>query len=407
MKNLLPVEIIKHFPILGQKIHGQPLVYLDSAASTQKPRQMLDALQNFYTRDYANIHRGAYELSLRATTRFEEAREKVQRFINAAHSDEIIFTRGATESINLIAASWGATYLKSGDEIVLTTLEHHANIVPWQRLREKSGIVLRVVPITPEGDIRLEDIKAAFSPRTKLVTVAQVSNALGTVLPIQEIARLAHAQGALILADGCQAAGHGPVDVQALGVDFYTFSGHKLYGPTGVGVLYGKREILKAMPPYQTGGDMIASVTFEKTTFKDPPHRFEAGTPAIAEVVGLGAAIDYLNTIGMQAVADHEAALLKETTARLQGIKGLHIIGTAPQKAGIISFTLDGIHPHDIATILDNHGVAVRAGHHCAQPLMDALGLAATARVSFGIHNRPEDIDALERALKSAQEIFA
>ena len=395
------------FPLLAQETHGKPLVYLDSGASAQKPRVVLDAMQGFYERDYANIHRGVYALSVRATEKFEGVRGIVQRFINAAHEEEIVFTKGATEGINLVAASWGRTFLKAGDEIVLTQLEHHANIVPWQLLRDQIGIVLKIVPITPEGDVRLEDVRAALSPRTKLVAVAHVSNALGTVLPVKDIAALAHAQGALILIDGCQAVSHLPVDVQDLDADFYVFSGHKLYGPTGIGVLYGKRALLQKMPPYQGGGDMIASVTFAKTTFKDPPWRFEAGTPPIVEAIGLGAALEYVSGIGMATLAAHEHDLLTYATEKLGTIDSLRIIGTAPQKAGIISFVMDHAHPHDIGTILDRQNVAIRAGHHCAQPVMDALGLPATARASFGLYNTRDDIDALVRAVDKVREIFA
>ena len=394
------------FPILSEQVHGKPLVYLDNAASAQKPRAVLDAMQHFYEHDYANIHRGVHALSQRATDAYEAVRGTVRRFINAAYDDEIVFTRGATDSINLVAASWGRAFLKKGDEVLITGLEHHANIVPWQLLREQIGIKLRVAPITPKGDVRLEDIRKALSPRTKLVSVAHVSNALGTVLPVEEIVRLAHENGALALIDGCQTVSHRTVDVHALGADFYVFSGHKLYGPTGIGVLYGRREILKSMPPYQGGGDMIASVSFNETTFREPPYRFEAGTPPIAEVIGLGAAIDYVSAIGMERIARHEAGLLAEATKKLQAIKGLRIIGTAPHKAGIVSFMIEGIHPHDIGTILDQEGVAIRAGHHCAQPLMEALGLVATARASFGLYNTPAEIDVLVSAIKKAQEIF-
>jgi cysteine desulfurase/selenocysteine lyase len=397
----------RDFPILTQNIHGHPVTYLDTAASAQKPRMVMDAMQRFMENDYANIHRGVHELSMRATDKYEAVRGTIRRFINAAHDDEIVFTRGATEAINLVAQSWGRTFLKSGDEIILTTLEHHSNIVPWQMLRDALGIKLRIVPITPEGEIRIEDMKAAFSPRTKLVAVAHVSNAIGTVLPIAEIIKLAHENKALALIDGCQAISHMPVDIRELDADFYAFSGHKLYGPTGIGVLYGKRDILKTMPPYQGGGDMIASVSFDETTYKDPPHRFEAGTPAITEVIGLGAAIDYISTIGLTRIARHENELLDYATEKLRAINSLKIIGAAPKKAGIISFTMQGAHPHDIGTILDRQGVAIRAGHHCAQPLMEHLGIPATARASFGLYTTKADIDALVAALKKVQEIFA
>jgi cysteine desulfurase/selenocysteine lyase len=344
---------------------------------------------------------------VRATDMHEASRERVRRFLNAAHADEIIFTHVGTEGFNLVTTSWGRTFLKKGDEIVITALEHHANIVPWQLLREETGIVLRVVPVTPEGEVRIEDVKAALSPRTKLVAVAHVSNALGTVLPVAEIIALAHKHGALALIDGCQAVQHMPVDVQALDADFYIFTGHKLYGPTGIGVLYGKRDMLQKMPPYQGGGDMIASVTFDKTTFKDPPHRFEAGTPPIVEAVGLAAAIDYISTIGLSRIARHEAELLAYATEKLRAVNSLKIIGTAPQKAGVLSFVMENAHPHDIGTILDRQGIAIRAGHHCAQPLMERLGLTATARVSFGLYNTKEEVDALAKALDKVREIFA
>lgn len=397
----------KDFPILAQEVHGHPLVYLDNAASAQKPRMVIEAMSRFMENDYANIHRGVHELSIRATDMHEKARETVRRFLNAARAEEIVFTRNATESINLIAAAWGRKNLKQGDEIVITALEHHANIVPWQMLREEKGIVLRVVPITPSGEVTLESVKKALTPRTKLVSVAHVSNALGTVLPVAEIIELAHKQGVLALIDGCQAVSHMPVDVRALDADFYVFSSHKLYGPTGIGVLYGKYALLEAMPPYQGGGDMIASVSFEKTTYKEPPHRFEAGTPAITEAIGLAAAIDYVSTIGLNRIARHEAELLGYATEKLRSINSLKIIGTAPGKAAIISFTMEGAHPHDIGTILDRQGIAIRAGHHCAQPLMEHLGLAATARVSFGLYNTKEEIDALAAALNKVREIFA
>jgi len=397
----------KDFPILDQQVHGHHLVYLDSAASAQKPKQMMEAMQHFMERDYANIHRGVHELSVRATEKYEAVRGTVRRFINAEYDDEIVFTKGATEAINLVAQSWGRKFLQAGDEVVITTLEHHANIVPWQMLRDALGIKLKIVPLTAEGGVRAEDVKAAISPKTKLVSVAHVSNALGSVLPVHEIVKLAHGSGALALIDGCQAISHMNVDVRDIGADFYVFSGHKLYGPTGIGVLYGKREILKEMPPWQGGGDMIASVSFAETTYKEPPHRFEAGTPPITEVIGLGSAIEYVSTIGLNRIAKYENALLAYATEKLRAINSLRIIGTTKEKAGIISFTMEGAHPHDIGTILDRQGVAVRAGHHCAQPLMEALGLTATARASFGLYNTMEDVDALAAALKKVQEIFA
>ena len=400
------LELKKDFPVFGQKIHGYPLVYLDSGASAQKPRHVIDALTCFYETDYANIHRGVHELSMRATDAYDKARGVVQKFIGAAHEDEIIFTKGATESINLVAATWGRDNLREGDEIVLTQLEHHANIVPWQMLRAQTGCVLRVVPIQPNGDVLLEDVLAALNAKTKLVSVAHVSNALGTILPVEEIIKAAHEKGIPVLLDGSQAVSHRAVDVQKLDADFYVFSGHKIYGPTGIGVLYGKRAILRDMPPYQGGGDMIASVTFEETIYQEPPMRFEAGTPPIAQVVGLAAALDYVSNIGMDKIAAHEDALLAYATQVIGEMKGVRLIGTAPRKAGILSFVMDGIHPHDIGTILDSHGIAIRAGHHCAQPAMEALGLAATVRASLGLYNDEADINALAVGLFKVQGIF-
>lgn len=401
-----PAEKLRaDFPALDQMIHGKKLVYLDSAASAQKPLQMLEAMERFYRKDYANIHRGLYSLSERATRAYEAARATVRRFINAAHDHEIIFTRGATEAINLVASSWGAQ-LQTGDEILVTALEHHANIVPWQLLAGR-GIKLVPVPITDTGEVTPQAVAAAMTPRTKLVAVAHVSNALGTVLPVAEIINLAHARNIPVLLDGCQAICHMPVDVQALDADFYVFSGHKLYGPTGIGVLYGKADILAAMPPYQGGGDMIDVVSFEGTSFAAPPLRFEAGTPAIAEAVGLAAAIDYVSTIGMNRIAAHEADLLAYATAQLQHIPGLGIIGTAPEKAAIISFVMEGAHPSDIGTLLDQHGIAVRTGSHCAQPLMQRFGLSGgTVRASFGLYNTHGDVDRLVAALHQVREML-
>jgi cysteine desulfurase/selenocysteine lyase len=396
----------KDFPILAQSIHGHPLAYLDTGASAQKPRQVIEAMTRFMENDYANIHRGVHELSQRATNAYEAVRPRVQRFINAEFEDEIVFTHGATEAANLVAQTWGRKLLKAGDEIVLTALEHHANIVPWQMLREQKGISLRVVPVTPQGEVRIEDIKAALSQKTKMVAFAHVSNVLGTILPAKEIIALAHEAGALAVIDGAQSISHMPIDVRDLDADFFFFSGHKLYGPTGIGVLYGKRDILKLMPPYQGGGDMIASVSFAGTTYKAPPYRFEAGTPPIVEVIGLGAAIDYVSALGMQNIADYENEILAYATERLSEIKGLRIIGTAANKSGIISFVMDQAHPHDIGTILDRQGVAIRAGHHCAQPLMEHLGLVATARASFGLYTTRGDIDALVGAVEKVKEIF-
>ncbi len=394
------------FPILAERVYDKPLVFLDSAASAQKPQCVIDAVAHCYTHEYANIHRGVYWLSERATQAYEGARVKVQRFINAASEREIIFTKGTTEAINLVATSYGGASLKAGDEIILSHLEHHANIVPWQLLRERVGVEIKVVPIDERGNFLLEEFEKLLSPRTRLVAVTHTSNALGTITPVDEIVRLAHAQGALVLLDGAQSVVHGPVDVQALDVDFFAFSGHKLYGPSGIGVLYGKADILSAMPPYQGGGDMIRRVTFEKTEFADIPGRFEAGTPHIAGAYGLAAAIDYVTAIGMEAIAAHERDLLEYATGRLQEINSLRLIGTADHKAGIVSFELDGIHAHDIGTILDREGIAVRVGHHCAQPLMDHFGIAGTVRASFGLYNDKADIDALVQALGAVREIF-
>jgi cysteine desulfurase/selenocysteine lyase len=401
------VEAIRRdFPILSQSERGKPLAFLDSGASAQKPRAVIDAMTELLQTGYANVHRGVYGLSQRATDRYEAVRETVRAFIHAAHEDEIVFTRGATESINLVAQTWGRANLKAGDEILITALEHHANIVPWQMLRDQMGIVLRVVPVTPEGEVRLEDFRAALSPRTKLAAFAHVSNVLGTVLPVKEMAALAHAAGARVLIDGCQAVSHMPVDVCAIDADFYAFSGHKLYGPNAIGVLYGKRAILADMPPYQGGGDMIESVTFEKTTFKEPPYRFEAGTPPIMEVIGLGAAIDYVNAIGIERIERHEAEMLAYATAKLSKINSLILVGTAKHKAGVLSFVMKDAHPHDIGTILDRQGVCVRAGHHCAQPLIESLGLPATVRATLGMYTNKADIDALIEGLEKVREIF-
>ena len=366
------------FPILSRTVHGKPLVFLDSGASAQKPSAVIDAMTRCYEAEYANIHRGVYELSAKATEAYEGARARVQRFVNARSPAEIVFTKGATEAINLVAASWGGAFLREGDEVVLSVLEHHANIVPWQLLRERTGIVLKVVPVDETGTFPLDEYAALLGPRTKLVALTHVSNALGTVLPVAEIVRIAHAQGSLVLIDGAQGIVHRPVDVQALDVDFYCFSGHKLYGPGGIGVLYGREALLAAMPPYQGGGDMIERVTFERTTFAPPPARFEAGTPPIAAAVGLHAALDYLAPFDPAAVAAHEHDLLAYATERLGALNGVRLYGTAPEKAAIVSFTMDGVHPHDVGTILDRAGVAVRVGHHCAQPLMDSLGIAGT-----------------------------
>ncbi len=402
------VEAVRRdFPILARAVHGRPLVFLDSAASAQKPTQVLDAVRGVYEQEYANVHRGAYWLSERATDSFEGARETVRQFINAADRREVVFTRNATESINLVAASYGRTFLQPGDEIVITEMEHHSNIVPWQFLRDEKGIVLKVAPVSDDGVFLLDEFERLLGSRTKLVALTHVSNVLGTVVPVEDVVKLAHDAGAKVLIDGCQAVMHMPVDVQALDCDFYVFSGHKFYGPSGIGVLYGKADLLNAMPPYMGGGEMIKTVSFERSTWADLPHKFEAGTPAIAQAIGLGAAIDYVNDMGLDSIGAHEADLLRYATQRLSAVEGLKVIGTAPGKASVISFTLDCAHPHDIATIVDRAGVAIRAGHHCALPLMERMGIPAAARASFGLYNTRADADALANALETVREIFA
>jgi cysteine desulfurase/selenocysteine lyase len=394
------------FPILRQTNRGAPLVYLDNSATSQKPQYVIDAISNYYSNDNANIHRGVYELSERATRDFENARVNIQHFINAAHAHEIIFVRGTTEAINLVAQSYGRTKLQDQDEIIISTMEHHSNIVPWQMLAEQIGTVLRIIPISQTGELDINAYKKLFSKRTKMVAVVHASNALGTINPIKEMVAIAHANQVPVLVDGAQAIPHMPVDVQELDCDFYAFSAHKAYGPTGIGVLYGKEKILERMAPYQGGGDMIETVSFAKTTFNKLPYRFEAGTPDIAGVVGLNAAINYLKNIGMEHIAAHEQELLAYATRKLSAMPGLTIIGTAAKKVGVISFTIDGIHPHDLGTILDEHGIAIRAGHHCAMPLMDFFKLPATARASFGIYNTRTDVDQLVIALEEAQRLF-
>ena len=405
--NTYDIEKIRSdFPILGTEVHGQPFAFLDSAASAQKPRQVIDAISAVYDSGYANVHRGAYQLSEVVTDNYEGARDKVQDFLNAEHRGEIIFTRNATEAINLVASSYARSRLNRGDEIIITEMEHHSNIVPWQLLKAEKDLVLKVVPITDAGELRMDVFEKLLGRRTKLVSFPHISNVLGTVLPVKRIIELAHSAGAAVLIDGCQAVMHEPVDVQSLDCDFYAFSGHKLYGPSGIGVLYGKKELLDAMPPYMGGGDMINTVTFEESTWAELPAKFEAGTPAIAQAIGLGAAIDYINNIGLVSIAKHENDLLNYTTTRLNNIDGLRIIGTASNKVSVISMILDCAHPHDMATILDRSGVAMRAGHHCAHPLMDRLGLPATARASFGLYNNQNDADQLCQALETVQEIF-
>jgi cysteine desulfurase/selenocysteine lyase len=383
------------FPILRQSVHGKPLVYLDNAATTQKPQVVIDAVTRYYTSQNANIHRGVYTLSQEATALHEQAREKVRRFINAAEPAEIIFTRSATESINLVAASFGRQFIKAGDEIILSGMEHHSNIVPWQILRQQTGAVLRVIPFDDNGQLILEEYEKQLGPGTKLVSIVHLSNSLGTINPVRRIIELAHRHGAAVLVDGAQWVAHAKTDVRELDCDFHVFSGHKVFGPTGIGVLYGKRKLLDAMPPYQGGGDMIGSVTFEQTTYNDLPYKFEAGTPNIAGAIGLGAAIDYLDCVGLESMAAWEHELFHYATQRLREIPRLRIVGTARERAAVISFVLEGIHPHDIGTILDGQGVAIRTGHHCCQPVMDRLGIPATARASIAAYNTKEEIDAL------------
>jgi cysteine desulfurase/selenocysteine lyase len=385
----------KDFPILQTRINGKPLVYLDNAATSQKPQAVIDSLVNYYRHENANVHRGLHYLSERATKAYEEARRKVRAFLNAKEEKEIVFVRGATEAINLVAHSFGRHFLKTGDEVLITGMEHHANIVPWQMLRDEKGIVLRVVPIDDAGELLTGEFQRLLNERTKLVSLTHVSNALGTVNPVRNLVALAHRQGIPVLVDGAQAVPHMEVDVQSLDCDFYMFSGHKVYGPTGIGVLYGKASLLEEMPPFQGGGEMIRSVTFEKTLFADPPLRFEAGTPDIAGAVGLGAALDYLTGIGRDRVAAYERELLGCATEALEGIPGLRLIGTAREKSGILSFVLEGVHPHDLGTVLDQEGIAIRAGHHCAMPVMQRFGVPATARASLAFYNTFEEIDRL------------
>ena len=395
------------FPILRQQVHGKPLVYLDNANTTQKPQAVIDALQAYYVRDNANIHRATHLLSERATRAYERSRVLLQRFVNAADAREVILTKGCTESINLVAQAWGRTFLEPGDEVLVSWMEHHSNIVPWQIVCEQTGARLRVVPIDDRGDLRMDEFDRLLSDRTKLVSMIHVSNALGTVNPVAEIVRRAHDAGALALVDGAQAASHVAIDVQAIDADFYAFSGHKMFGPTGTGVLYGKERLLETMPPYQGGGDMIASVTFEKTTYNSLPYKFEAGTPNIAGVVGLGAAVDYLQQIDRQAARAHEDALLAYATARVAGVPGVRLVGSARERVSVLSFVMDGVHPHDIGTVLDNEGVAIRTGQHCAQPVMDRYGIVSTARASFAIYNTQEEIDTLVSALHKARALLS
>ena len=399
-------RVRRDFPILDQRVHDHPLVYLDNAATSQKPLAVIDAVSRYYLRDNANIHRGVHELSQRATRSYEEAREKIRRFVNAASDREIVYVGGTTGAINLVAQSYGRSRVGKGDEIVLTTMEHHSNIVPWQILAEEKGAHLKIAPVDDRGELILEDLEKLLGERTRIVAMVHLSNSLGTVNPVREVIRMAHARGIPVLLDGAQAAAHLRIDVQELDCDFYAFSGHKMYGPTGIGILYGKEKLLEAMPPYQSGGDMISSVSFEKTRYNRLPFKFEAGTPNIAGVIGLAAAVDYLEEIGIEAAAAHENELLAYATEAVSQIPRLRIVGTAPEKAGILSFVIEGVHPHDIGTILDEQGVAIRAGHHCTQPLMERYGIPATARASFAMYNTRQDVDALIAGIHKVLEVF-
>ncbi len=400
-------RVRKDFPILQTLARGKPLVFLDSAASAQKPQAVIDAMVDLYSRSYANIHRGVYELSERSTAAFEATREKVRSFLGAAETREIVFVRGTTEAINLVASSFARARLGEGDEVLITHMEHHSNIVPWQMLCDEKGATLKVAPIDDDGSLIVEEFEKLLGPHTKLVALPHVSNALGTVNPVKDLVRRAHAKGVPVLVDGAQAVPHQRVDVRDLDCDFYAFSSHKLFGPSGVGVLYGKAEHLEAMPPYQGGGEMILSVSFEKTIYNEIPHKFEAGTPDIAGVVGLGAAIDYVEALGLDAIAAHDHELLEYATGALSEVPGLRLVGTAPEKAAVLSFVLDCAHPHDIGTILDQEGIAVRTGHHCAQPVMQRYGISATARASLALYSRREDVDALVAGLAKVREVFA
>ena len=399
-------SIRRDFPILSLQVYGKPLVYLDNAASAQKPASVIEAEREVYERCYANIHRGVHYLSVHATDAYDASREKARALLNAAETHEIVFVRGTTEAVNLVAQTWGRANVRAGDEILITALEHHSNIVPWQMLCEEKGARLAVAPILDSGEVDIEALARLLTPRTRMVSIAHLSNALGTVLPVARIVELAHAAGALVFVDGAQAVPRMPVDVRALGVDFYAFSSHKIYGPTGVGVLYGRAEILDAMPPYQGGGDMIRSVTFEKTTYNSLPYKFEAGTPNIAGGIAFGAALDYVTRVGLSRIEAHEHDLLAYATESLSAIPELRIVGTAREKAGVLSFVLDGVHPHDIGTVLDREGIAVRTGHHCAQPVMDRFGLPATARASFGLYNTREEVDALAGGIRTVLRMF-
>ena len=408
--NYLPFDVDKiraDFPVLNQMINGKPLVYLDNAATSQKPQSVIDTLVNYYSTENANVHRGVHTLSQRATDDYEAARDKVKRFINAEKDEEIIFVRGTTEAINLVSQTYGRSCMSEGDEIIISSMEHHSNIVPWQILCQEKGAILRVIPVNDLGELLLDEYERLFTDKTKLVSIVHQSNALGTINPAKEIVDIAHGHGVPVLLDGAQAIAHLEVDVRELGCDFYAFSGHKLYGPTGIGVLYGKESFLEKMPPYQAGGEMIKSVTFDETLYNVLPNKFEAGTPNIAGAIGLGAAIDYVGTLGIGQIAAYESELLQYGTGRLSSIEGLKIIGTADKKGSVISFVMEGVHPHDIGTILDAEGIAIRTGHHCAQPLMDRFGVPATARASFAFYNTKEEIDVLVKGIDRVIEVFS
>ncbi len=402
-----PMIVREEFPILQQMVHGHPLVYLDNAATTQKPRAVIEALSRYYLEDNANVHRGVHALSQRATEQYEGARETVRTFLNAASCDEIIFTRGTTEGINLVASSWGRKNIGAGDEILITAMEHHSNIVPWQMLCEEKGAVLKVLPMDDHGTLLIDELPRLLTDRTRLVSVVHISNALGTVNPVEEIIRQAHARGIPVLIDGAQSVAHTAIDVQSMDCDFFVFSGHKIYGPTGIGVLYAKKALLEGMPPWQGGGDMILSVTFEKTLYNDPPYRFEAGTPDIAGAIGLAEALRWFRRFDIEAVAAHESALLEYASTTMARIDEVRLVGTAPRRAGVLSFTLCAVHPHDIGTILDQQGIAVRAGHHCAQPVMQRFCIPATARASFAVYNTEADVHRLIDGIHHVLEVFA
>jgi cysteine desulfurase/selenocysteine lyase len=407
-KSILDLQKIRRdFPILARDVRGKKLVYLDNAATSQKPQVVIDAIVRYYEQENANIHRGVHFLSELATSKHDQARQSVQNFINAAHVRELIFVRGATEAINLVAQTYGRKHVGPDDEVLISAMEHHSNIVPWQILCDEKGARLRVAPINEAGELRLDEFEKLIGPRTRIIAVPHVSNALGTVNPLEKIVELAHARKIPVIVDGAQAAPHMRIDVQALGCDFYAFSSHKMFGPMGIGVLYGKTELLEAMPPYQGGGDMISSVTFEKTIYNKLPFKFEAGTPDVAGAIGLGAAVEYLTAIGMDKIAEHEHELLAYATDKVSAIPGVRLIGTAKEKASVLSFVMEGIHPHDIGTILDQEGIAIRTGHHCAQPVMQCFGIPATARASFALYNTKEEVDALAAGILKVQEVFS